>query len=75
MELWEEITYSLSQNQPSNKKLSTKVFELQCYIALNKIKAILENESLNDKDCFFKIEQIISVYEQMGVKISFRHDF
>ena len=72
MELWQEITSHLQQ---SNNIDCTKAFELQCYITLAHIKAVLEDESLNDKDCFQKIEEIVSAFEKSGVKIKARHDF
>ena len=33
-----------------------KLFEKECYVLLKRIKSILEDDSLNDKDCFEKIK-------------------
>ena len=36
---------------------------LLCYYALKRIKAILEDDSLDDKNCFWRIEEIVQVLE------------
>ena len=46
-----------------------------CYRALAQIKSILEDDSLEDAQCFAKIERIISVYESIGSSCGVRHDF
>ena len=53
----------------------SKLFELECYKALEKIKAVIEDDSLEDKECFMKIEEIIRIFERMGSDGGFRHDF
>lgn len=45
------------------------------YQALLKIKAILENDSLSNADCFMQIEKIVEVFESFDLRISYRHDF
>ena len=49
---------------------STKIVELECYRALRKIKAILE-----DSECFYRIEEIVCVFEGLGSDCGSRHDF
>ena len=46
-----------------------------CYRALEEIRAILKNDALEDPECFQKIEEIVRVYERMGVSPGPRHDF
>lgn len=53
----------------------SKLFDLECYKALEKIKAVIEDDSLEDKDCFMRIEEIIRIYENIGSNGGFRHDF
>ncbi len=48
--------------------------EQECYQALLKIKEIIEDESLNDAECFEKIEEIIRVLEFVGSNGGSRHD-
>ena len=50
---------------------STKIVELECYRALRKIKAILEDDS----ECFYRIEEIVCVFEDLGSDCGSRHDF
>ena len=52
-----------------------EVIENKCYQALKEIKEILENDVLNDQECFAKIEAIISVFEGLGSGCGNRHDF
>ena len=33
--------------------------EMRCYQALKKIKAVIEDDSLEDDGCFMKIEEIV----------------
>ena len=52
-----------------------RLFEKECYLMLERIKAILEDNSIDDKDCFEKIESIVCLFEEMGVHCGVRHDF
>lgn len=74
MELWKKLIKDFN-GAGLPKELKAKEFTLQCYITLCKIKAILEDKNLNDKECFFKIEEIVNAFEEINVNISFRHDF
>lgn len=42
---------------------------------LLKIRDILADERLSDKECFYKIEAIVSVFESVGISCGERHDF
>ena len=53
----------------------TKIVELECYRALRKIKAILEDDSLEDSECFYRIEEIVCVFEKLVPGCGNRHDF
>ena len=80
MELWQQIFASiLSQGAPEihfpQQPDLERIFSDQCYAALCEIKAILETEGDTDKDCFLKIEEVLRVYERMGVPCGTRHDF
>jgi hypothetical protein len=52
-----------------------KIVEQECYKALKKIKAIIEDDSLDDPECFQKIEEIVCTFEDLGSGGSLRHDF
>ena len=42
---------------------------------LQKIKAIVDDDSLDDPSCFMKIEEVLSALEAIGSDGGFRHDF
>ena len=52
-----------------------KLVESESYQALQKIKAVIQDESLTDSECFMKIEEIVNVLESVGSSGGFRHDF
>ena len=52
-----------------------EVVEGQCFQAINKIKAILDDETLDDPECFHRIEKIVCVLEEIGSNGGNRHDF
>ena len=70
MELYDEIVLAKIMGV-----MSDSVVELQCFQAIQKIKAVLEDDSLEDPECFQKIEEIICVLEGLGTKCGRRHDF
>jgi len=51
------------------------IVEGVCYQALKKIKEIIEDESLDDCECFRKIEAVICVLEDVGSDGGCRHDW
>lgn len=79
MELYEEIVlhqltklldqYSLHGTSPAD------FVECVCYQTLQKMKAIIEDDSLDDPECFIKIEQIVCSLEEIGSNGGTRHDF
>ncbi len=52
-----------------------QILKDKCYSALEEICEIIKNEEYSDKECFEKIERIISVYNKIGVSCGTRHDF
>lgn len=66
-----EIQITFSGQKPD----ISKMIEGKCYKALQKIKAIIEDDSLEDKECFMKIEEIVCVFEEIGSNCGSRHDF
>lgn len=49
-----------------------EILNMECYLALQKIKTIIGDDSLNDFEC---IEKIICLFEEMGSNGGSRHDF
>ena len=81
MDLYKEILIKVLENQelqvtfPNLSVDVAQIVEMQCYEALRKIKSVLEDDSLEDKECFNKIEEIICVFESLGSGAGNRHDF
>lgn len=81
MELYKEILAKLLESFEINITFTgldinaEKIIELKSYTALNKIKSIIEDNSLSDPECFTKIEEIICVFEDLGSGGGCRHDF
>ena len=81
MRLYAQILTKLLENQtvqvvfPELQIDAEKLIEMRCYQALQKIKAIIEDESLEDAECFLRIEEIVRVLEEIGSDGGFRHDY
>ena len=52
-----------------------EVIEGECFRAIQKIKDILADDTLEDPECFYKIEEIICALEEIGSDGGNRHDF
>ena len=50
-------------------------FDNECYRALAKIREVIRDDTLEDEDCFMRIERIIIIYEELGSGGGTRHDF
>ena len=52
-----------------------EIVEGECFQAIQKIQAILADDTLDDPECFYRIEKIICVLEEIGSNGGSRHDF
>ena len=81
MELYEEILANtladvIVQHLKNDEGPALKQhIEGICYKTLEKIKAIIQDDSLNDAQCFMKIEEIVCAFEEIGSSGGSRHDF
>lgn len=80
MELWQEMMRGLIEGKRVEIVIPqisdpAKLFELKCYQALKEIKEAIEDDALEDKQCFMKIEAIVRVFEELGSDGGSRHDF
>ncbi len=79
MELWREVLISGLQNENNkldyiNDKILKELIDIQSYSILLQIKQLLEDEKLEDEDCFIKIEKILCKLGENSVFCD-RHDF
>ena len=80
MELYKDILSKLLQNDAvtvkfENLTLPTDFFSAICYRTLKRIKAVIEDDSLDDPECFERIEEIMQIFEELCGKLPHRHDF
>lgn len=77
MELYEQILVNyLVENMRLGELVDTSmIVHDRCYRALCQIKEILEDDKLEDSECFYKIEEIVCVLEALGTDAGTRHDF
>ena len=81
MELLKEIMIQVLMSEdiqisfPGLQLDIAQIVEPKCYQAIKRIKAIIEDDSLEDSECFMKIEHIILALEEIGSSGGIRHDF
>ena len=77
MELYEKILCETIARDviPSLRLDSAKLLELKCYHAIERIYQIISDETLEDPECFMKIEEIVCVLDDLGIGGGGRHDF
>ena len=81
MELYKEILINVLEKQraevyfPVLKISAKEIVELTCYKSLKQIKEVLEDDSLDDAECFAKIEEIVCIFEKNCGGVFYRHDF
>lgn len=81
MELFIEIlTHYLAQEKtqsllPDLQHIGKEIVALQAYRTLCKIREIVRDDTLDDTECFERIEQIICAFEEIGSDGGTRHDF
>ena len=82
MELFQEILCHALANEKAQVSFpgltntdAAKIAQLECYKALRKIKVILEDDSLEDSECFYQTPEIVCVFEDLGSGCGNRHDF
>ena len=81
MDLFKEIfiqalqTGEISLSFSGAESTVAEVINNKCYQALQKIKAVIDDDSLTDPECFWQIEEIVCILEEIGCDGGFRHDF
>lgn len=81
MELYKEIlAHALTHGQvqvtfSGENADVAEIVEGTCYKALQRIKTIIEDDRLTDKECFMKIEKVVCIFEEIGSNGGNRHDF
>nr|WP_325221944.1 hypothetical protein [uncultured Oscillibacter sp.] len=83
MDFYESLLYNFSEKlraavTPSDEEKQSLLAELMDSAAcrtLEEIREVLDDERLDDQNCFKRIEQIVRLYEKLGSNGGSRHDF
>ena len=79
MELYKELLLQILSEENMqisfNNLNANELLESVCYRTLCRIKEIIEDDTLDDPECFMKIEEIVCVLEEVGSCGGIRHDF
>lgn len=83
MDFYESMINSFSEKlqaavTPSDEEKQSLLAELMkdaACRALEDIRTVLDDDRLDDKACFWRIEKIVKIYEKMGSNGGSRHDF
>lgn len=81
MELAAELLGKLLENRqinitfPGLNLTAPDILEAASYQALCQIQDILRDDTLDDPECFQKIEEIVQVFERMDTDCGCRRDF
>lgn len=79
MELYKELLLQILSEENMqisfNNLNANELLESVCYRTLCRIKEIIEDDTLDDPECFMKIEEIVCVLEEVGSSGGIRHDF
>ena len=69
------ITGEIQVSFHGMERTVAEVIEGKCYQALQKIKAVISDDSLEDPECIWKVEEILCVLEEIGCSGGCRHDY
>jgi hypothetical protein len=71
MNLYNSISASI---QTATVPSDLEVYK-ESYKILSEIVAVIRDETLNDIECFYKIDAIIAALDRRQIDAGFRHDF
>ena len=77
MELYERILCEIIAHEviPSLRLDAAKLTEMRCYQAISEIYKIVSDDTIDDVECFQRIEKIVCALETLGIGGGGRHDF
>lgn len=83
MDFYESMLYNFSEKlraavTPSDEEKQSLLAELiqnRACQALEDIRKVLDDDRLDDPTCFYRIEEIVRIYEKTGSNGGSRHDF
>lgn len=73
--IWQKIVAEVLADQCLCEVDAAKLVEMRGYRAIEEIRKILADASLNDANCFWEIEKNVCCLEDCGLSCGARHDF
>lgn len=69
MDLYERILYETIAREllPAMRLDARQLVEMKCYQAILKIYEIVSNEQLEDTECFWRVEEIVTTLDELGI--------
>ncbi len=80
MQLYQEMLIQVLSKDTIEINFSSQlcleeILKSTCYKLLERIREVIADDSLEDKECFLRIERIIQQFEENGIYCGNRHDF
>ena len=77
---WQEKELArIALNRPREAPISEEEMEhaknTRAYRLLREIQKVLQEDTLQDPECFWRIEQLVCLFEKNGLSAGIRHDF
>lgn len=71
----EKLRAAVTPSDEEKQSLLAELMQNRACQALEDIRKVLDNDRLDDQTCFYRIEEIVRIYEKTGSNGGSRHDF
>lgn len=71
----EKLQAAVTPSDGEKQSLLAELMKDAACRALEDIRKVLDDDRLDDRTCFWKIEEIVKIYEEIGSNGGSRHDF
>lgn len=71
----EKLRAAVTPTDEEKHSLLAELMDSAACRALEDIRTVLDDDRLDDQTCFWQIEKIVKIYEQIGSNAGSRHDF
>lgn len=71
----EKLRAAVTPSDEEKQSLLAELMQNRACQALEDIRKVLDDDRLDDPTCFYRIEEIVKIYEKAGSNGGSRHDF
>ena len=71
----EKLRAAVKPGDEEKQSLLAELMDSSARRALEDIRKVLDDDRLDDPNCFWRIEEIVRIYESIGSNGGSRHDF